>query len=257
VDARAPGSGDGSDSTDEGPVTGPLPLFPLGSPLLPGGQLGLHIFEPRYRRFLHHLLSQSDERPEFGVVALRSGREVGDDIAEDLGALHLVGTVARIESTTPYDDGRFDLEAVGVRRFRLTGVAPGPGEPASVVSGPRWALGLVENLGEPPGDDAAELSVTSTRLLARYCALLPSGVASELDLPEPGTPFDPVATSYAVARAVVLSPAERQALLECPSAATRLRLAIRLLRRELSVIAEVPSLPIARADLPAQALSPN
>lgn len=96
-----------------------------------------------------------------------------------------------------------------------------------------------------------------TRLLARYCALLPSGVAAELDLPQPGTPFDPVASSYAVARAVVLSTGERQALLECPSAATRLRLAGRLLRRELGIIAEVPSLPVARADLPRKAVSAN
>jgi Lon protease-like protein len=247
-----------------------LPLFPLAVPLMPGGHLALHVFEPRYRRFVRHLQDRRERpsggsgsgsgtgsRVEFGVVALRTGREVGDDVADDLDALHLVGTVAQVESTIAYEDGRFDLEAVGTRRFRVTGVCPGPGEPAAGEQGPRWALGLVEPLAEPPGDDAPELSITVSRLLARYCALLPSDVAAELDLPEPGAPFDPVATSYSIGRAVVLPVAERQALLETPSAATRLRLARRLLLREIAVVSSVPSLPVARADLPAEAVSAN
>jgi Lon protease-like protein len=257
VDAHPPRSSDDGGSEPLPPGTARLPLFPLGQPLLPGGELGLHIFEPRYRRFARHLFALPEDRQEFGVVALRSGREVGEDVADDLGALHLVGTVARVERTTAYEDGRFDVEAVGIRRFRLVGVTPGPGEPGSAEHGPRWALGLVEAVGEPLGDDAAELSITVTRLLARYCALLPAGVAAELDLPEPGAPFDPVAASYAVARAVVLSTGDRQALLECPSATTRLHLTRRLLRRELAVISEVPSLPVARADLPREAVSAN
>jgi len=218
----------------------PLPLFPLGLPLLPGGRLALHIFEPRYRRFMAWLLALPEQQREFGVVALRGGQEVGDDVADELSAVHRVGTVARIEDTTAYEDGRFDLARV----------APGPGEPAGAESGPRWALGTVTLLDEPVGDDAGELAVATARLLARYCALLPRAVAVGLDLPEPGRRFDVVATSYALARAAVLPLPERQALLESPSAAARLRLTHRLLVRETAVIAAVPSLPVSRADLP-------
>lgn len=66
-----------------------LPLFPLGTVLMPGAQLPLQIFEPRYVALLRDLLAGQDERsPLFGVVAIREGYEVGDD---GVRALHPVG----------------------------------------------------------------------------------------------------------------------------------------------------------------------
>jgi aspartyl-tRNA synthetase len=52
-----------------------LPMFPLGMPLLPGRLLPLRIFEPRYVALLRHCLQQ--ESPEFGVVLIERGFEVG------------------------------------------------------------------------------------------------------------------------------------------------------------------------------------
>ena len=37
-----------------------LPLFPLGSALLPGAELGLQIFEPRYVSMLRDIVDQTD-----------------------------------------------------------------------------------------------------------------------------------------------------------------------------------------------------
>ena len=55
-----------------------LPLFPLGTVLVPGMRLSLHVFEPRYRQLVADLLDDQDPgAPEFGVVALRQGWEVG------------------------------------------------------------------------------------------------------------------------------------------------------------------------------------
>ena len=56
-----------------------LPLFPLSTVLVPGLVLPLHVFEPRYRILVQALLElpEGAER-RFGVVAIRSGREVGD-----------------------------------------------------------------------------------------------------------------------------------------------------------------------------------
>ena len=47
-----------------------LPMFPLGSVLLPGGVLPLHIFEVRYQQLLNHAL-ETDRR--FGVVLITRG----------------------------------------------------------------------------------------------------------------------------------------------------------------------------------------
>ena len=49
-------------------------MFPLGSPLLPGGVLPLHVFEPRYRQMVIDCL-QADGEPEFGQALITHGRE--------------------------------------------------------------------------------------------------------------------------------------------------------------------------------------
>ena len=56
----------------------PLPLFPLGTVLYPGLLLPLHIFEERYRQLVRDLLAGS-EPGQFGVIAIRKGRETGVD----------------------------------------------------------------------------------------------------------------------------------------------------------------------------------
>ena len=48
-----------------------IPLFPLDVVLLPGADLPLHIFEPRYREMVRKCL---DEKSEFGMLlALQKG----------------------------------------------------------------------------------------------------------------------------------------------------------------------------------------
>jgi len=89
----------------------PLPMFPLGSVLLPGGVLPLHIFEPRYRQLVQDCLAGT---PEFGVVLIERGSEVGGgDVRTD------VGTLARIVAAQEIGDGRWQLVAVGTRRLRV------------------------------------------------------------------------------------------------------------------------------------------
>src|SRR6202167_3176126 len=92
-----------------------LPLFPLGAVLYPGMLLPLHIFEERYRQLVRDLLQRPEPR-QFGVIAIRKGRETGVD---GVTALHEIGCVAAIRSADARDDGRFDLQTVGTDRFRL------------------------------------------------------------------------------------------------------------------------------------------
>ena len=47
-----------------------LAMFPLGTVLLPGGVLPLHVFEPRYRAMVRDCLEGSRE---FGVVLIDRG----------------------------------------------------------------------------------------------------------------------------------------------------------------------------------------
>ncbi|MDP6513158.1 MAG: LON peptidase substrate-binding domain-containing protein, partial [SAR202 cluster bacterium] len=65
-----------------------LPLFPLNSVLFPGASIPLQIFEDRYKQMLRDCL---DADSRFGVVLIKSGREVGGS-AEP----HATGTVAQI-----------------------------------------------------------------------------------------------------------------------------------------------------------------
>ncbi len=91
-----------------------LPLFPLNTVLFPGGTLPLHIFEERYKLMIGECIER--ESP-FGIVLIKSGMEVGAP-AEP----HDIGTTARVSRVQRLDDGRMNLVAVGVDRFRINAV---------------------------------------------------------------------------------------------------------------------------------------
>src|SRR5580704_824970 len=92
-----------------------LPLFPLGAVLYPGMLLPLHIFEERYRQLVRDLLDGPEPR-QFGVIAIRKGRETGID---GVHSLYEIGCTAILRRVDRHDDGRFDIVTAGTRRFRL------------------------------------------------------------------------------------------------------------------------------------------
>jgi hypothetical protein len=95
-----------------------LPLFPLGTVLLPGAPLPLHVFEPRYRQMTIDLVTGAVPGKQFGVVAVREGW--GPDDGPE--GLHEVGCTAALREVRRLPDGRFDMLTVGDRRFRLLDV---------------------------------------------------------------------------------------------------------------------------------------
>jgi Lon protease-like protein len=127
-----------------------LPLFPLGTVLVPGAQLPLQIFEPRYLELLSDLVNAMDV-PEFGVVAIRQGHEVGADAVRDL---HEVGCVARVSHAAPVGDGRYFVLSTGTERFHLDALAP---------VGTAYLTGEVTVLEERAGD-AEEVARPADRL---------------------------------------------------------------------------------------------
>ena len=215
-----------------------LPLFPLGSVLVPGLVLPLHIFEPRYRLLVEALMALPDGATrQFGVVAIRSGHEVGDGNAH---ALHAVGCTAELREVTPYSDGRFDIVTVGETRFRLDGIDESAGTP--------YLTGVVELLPEEDGE--GDLEALTDRVIEQFAEYR---AALEVDVTE--LPDDPRVVSYLVAAAVILDVPERQQLLEEPTTAGRLAAEVGLLKRERGLIEAFRSLPAT--DLTKGSVSPN
>ena len=200
-------------------VADDLPMFPLGTVLLPGAHLPLRVFEPRYRRLVEACL---DGEPEFGVVLIERGSEVGGgDRRFD------VGCVARILSAVRLDEGRWLLSTVGTRRVRVVRWLPEAPYPRAEV----------EAWDDPrPGPDAAERRAATLTALRRVLAL-----AAEMGEPvaDATTPVEgePVRASYQMAALAPLGELDRLGLLAAPSPDERLDRLARLLEEEASVLA--------------------
>ena len=91
-----------------------IPIFPLPSALLlPGGQLPLNVFEPRYLAMVTHALATPTRL--IGMVQPLD-HHAGDDMAEDPG-LFETGCAGRLSFFQESDDGRFVVALNGVCRF--------------------------------------------------------------------------------------------------------------------------------------------
>ena len=89
-----------------------IAVFPLGGALLlPGGQLPLNIFEPRYLRMVDDALGRTRM---IGMVQPRSDADRGDK-----PALYSIGCAGRLTSFAESDDGRYLITLTGQRRFRV------------------------------------------------------------------------------------------------------------------------------------------
>jgi uncharacterized protein len=199
-----------------------IPLFPLGSQLVPGLLMPLYLFEDRYRQLARDLAEASPQARHFGVVGIRAGREVGQDGAS---SLFEVGTLAEVTELDGNPDGTFNLQAVGGRRFQLLELD---------YSKP-YLQARVQFLDEPDGDGAEEAARPVRRALEAYR----DAVGLRVD----PAGLDPRLLSYIVAAAMVIPPEEKQELLAAPDTAARLRLAHRRLRQELRIIGALASLP--------------
>ena len=190
-------------------------MFPLGTVLVPGMVLPLHVFEPRYRRMVDD--SREHHGSTFGVVLIERGSDVGGgDVRTD------VGTLARIARAQQLADGGWMLAALGLRRIRVERWLPDDPYPrADVADWPDdWPDGPS---GERPPEPEAGVSddrAAVTTLLRRAAAL-------RREMGEPAPPLDreladdPVVASYQAVVVAPLGPADRQALLTAPSVPER------------------------------------
>ena len=184
-----------------------LPVFPLtGALLLPGGQLPLNVFEPRYLAMFDAALASNRL---IGIVQ-PSLLETGEPAEGPRPALSSVGCVGRITSFAETGDGRYLTSISGVCRCRLIEEV-GEGHPFRTFR-------IVPFMTDLSAEDD-ESAVNRVELLRVFRAYLD---ANKLEA-------DWESVERAGNRTLVNSlsmmspfgPAEKQALLEAPDLKTR------------------------------------
>jgi len=93
-----------------------MPMFPLGSVLFPSMPLTLRIFEERYLKLLGDLMGS--DQPEFGVVLVSRGSEVGG--GDNRMSVGTIASVTEIGTTDEF----LGLESFGSQRFTVTDWLP-------------------------------------------------------------------------------------------------------------------------------------
>jgi Lon protease-like protein len=213
-----------------------VPLFPLGTVLMPGATLPLHVFEPRYRQLTVDLVTGAVPDKEFGVIAVREGFTPDDD---GMAALHAVGCTAALRDVRRLPDGRYDIVTRGARRFRLLDL--------DATSKP-YLMGSVEFLpdvrtedevGEQAADLTRMLSASARAAHRRYCRTAwKSG-----DWSEPDADVTASTLPHVLAADCLLPMADRQQLLEQTSPAERLRMVRTMLARETGLLSQLRAVP--------------
>jgi Lon protease-like protein len=183
-----------------------LSIFPLpGAILLPGLQLPLHVFEPRYRALVGDALAR-DRR----IAMIQPQRP-----AED-APLYEVGCVGKIGQVEALPDGRYNLVLEGEARFRLLRELP-------VTT----AFRQVE--GELIADDAeAALSSVERASFEREARRFADAQGYSVDW-ESVARLDDRTLIDGVSQIAPFDAASKQALLEAPDLASRCELLVQLM----------------------------
>ncbi len=178
---------------------GRLPLFPLRSPLFPGGLLRLRIFE---RRYLDMVRDCARDGSGFGVCLLLDGDEAG---GRALPAA--IGTCAGIVDFYTRDDGLLGIDARGGRRFHVERGAVR--DDGLILAEVRW---LAVETGQPVAAEHGLLATLLQRLLEQFG-----------ELPDDAGLLDDAGwVGWRLAELLPLQPAQQQCLLQLESANERL-----------------------------------
>ena len=187
---------------------GVMPMFPLGSVLLPGGVLPLHVFEPRYRQMVIDCL-QTDGTPEFGQALITHGREAGggDERA-------MIGTVAQMLQIEALDEDRYAIVSVGVRRIRVNAWLPDDPYPLADVDD-------YPDVEPDPPDLAVNVAASHARVRSALMMAMELGDVN-VDLDETEIADDPLVATYHLASLAPIGPADRYRLLAAEGPQQRL-----------------------------------
>lgn len=200
-----------------------LPMFPLGSVVLPGVGLPLQIFEPRYRALVMTCLTQDRL---FGSVLIERGSEVG-------GGDHrgTVGALIRIVQAEEAPDGRWAVMGVGIERLRVLEWLPDDPFPRALVE--VW----------PDGETTSETDFLVAKTLEATVNLMDRlGVDRNDQQLRPELDSDISIASYQLTALSPLGPLDRLAALKASDPDTRLTSLIDSLAEQTAILDAIDTL---------------
>lgn len=210
-----------------------LPLFPLGTVLLPTGRLPLQIFEPRYVQLLQDLAAMPVDERVIGIIGIRRGHEVGEGQASELYGVGCVARVEHIAIAAPGPLQRLGVMLTGERPFRIDGIDAEPEKPYTVGN-----VTLLDDGGRVDGALLSELGDVHRSYLETLGAE-PLHVSS-----------DAAMAAYDAAEKSLLTLQDKQQLLETRDATERTKAVVAMLRRETALVRKFGAVP--RQSLPGE-----
>ena len=185
-------------------------MFPLGNVLMPAMPLSLRIFEERYLKLLGDLMLS--DQPEFGVVLIERGPEVGG------GEKRLeIGTLASVTDIGTLDQF-YGLESTGTQRFRVNAWLPDDPYPMADIdfipdlvwndslmparvhleNKVRKMLALASEFGDLQYGPDTELSDNPMDACWQLAGVLPVGALDQQDLLQSQSADELIARTYEV-----------------------------------------------------------
>jgi Lon protease-like protein len=196
-----------------------IPLFPLNTVLFPGTPLQLHIFEERYKSLVSYCRKANSP---FGVVLIQKGAEAFGPMAEP----YSIGCTAQITHIQPLGQGRMNIIALGLERFRIL----------TTRSNLPYLVGIVEPIPiDPQGTEALDLAAKAIQpWFERYISQMNRVEGGELKLPD--SVSDPLSFAYISAMLLQIPAKEKQDLLEIDDPLILIETLQGTYRREVALI---------------------
>lgn len=202
---------------------GEIPVFPLPNVVFfPHASLGLHVFEPRYRRMTEEALA-SDRF--MAVALLKQGWE-----SDYYGTppVHAVACAGTIEEHHLLPDGRYNIRLRGICRIAIT----------RFVSQDPYRVAAFQFIQESNAEDGPDVSAARARLLST-CSGLAREIGGNAGRPLVLPPDVPFAVGVnALCQSLSMDSDRRQQLLEVDDVVERCRLLVEILTerwREVSI----------------------
>jgi Lon protease-like protein len=178
-----------------------MPMFPLSTVLMPAMPLSLRIFEERYLKLLGDLLGQ--ENPEFGVVLIERGQEIGG------GEKRMeFGTLASVQDIGTLDQF-YGVESIGTQRFRVNAWLPDDPYPMADID---FIPDLVWDDDLTSAKNQLEIKVRNLLAFASEFGDLQYG--SDVEFSD-----DPIQACWQLAGVLPVGPLDQLELLQSPSTA--------------------------------------
>lgn len=196
-------------------LPGRFPIFPLrGALLLPGGNLPLNVFEPRYLQMV------KDAMQTHRVIGMVQPRH--DQDPSPAPELYRTGCIGQITNFAETDDGRFQITLTGVCRFDIV-------QELATSTPYRQVVGNFAPWHQDLHPAAAPLELKDGLLAALKGYFEHQGIEADWSAIE-AAPFAGLVTSLCMI--CPFEPEEKQALLEAADIDRQTRLLIALMQME-------------------------